>query len=208
MDAKTCFFCSEPIEPGTTKCPHCGEALGQRDLAKVRPRGWGSPEKPMTIAVIGWLCLITGGLGVMGLLINLVMYFFMGSNPMYAQTYAQSWGPPGSSQQLMMFVTTGLGAVASALNLVAGYGLLRLRLWGRNLALGLAIYGVVGSIVAPLFTVPMMLKNNQAAGMEAIIIGSVVGGVLIGLVWYGLVIFFLLRPHVGAALRKASGVAA
>lgn len=207
MDAKTCFFCSEPIEPGTTKCPFCGEALGQRDLAKLKPRGWGSPEKPMAIAVIGWLSVITGALGVLGLVINVVMFLLMGSNPMFAQTYAQSWGPPGSTQQAMMFVTTGLGAVSSVLNVVAGYGLLRLHLWGRGLAVGLAIYGVLASTIAPLFTVPMMLES-QAAGMEAIIIGSVVGGILIGLVWYGLIIFFLTRPYIGDALRRASGVAA
>jgi hypothetical protein len=199
MDPKTCYFCSEPIEPGTAKCPFCGEGLtGSR--AKLRPIAWGSPEKPMTIAVIGWLMIVFGAFGLFGLVSSAFMFIFMGSNPVMNQ----SFGAPGSTQRTFMLVSTCLGGLSSASSVVAGAGRIMMRLWGRRLAIGPAIYTIVSSLIVPFFSLPATLESMRPAGMETFVIVTTVVSLAIGCAVQGLIIFFLMRPHVSAALQRAA----
>lgn len=198
MDPTTCYFCSERIEPGTAKCPFCGEGL-TGDRAKLKPIGWGSPQKPMTIAVVGWLMIVFGAFGLFGLMSSAFMFIFIGNAALLTQTY----GEAGSVEWIATITMTALGGVSSLLSVWGGYGLLRLRPWGRQLAIGIAIYSIVAAVISPLFTLRRQVASMQAAPeMVAFVIGAVVVGLLISCTIQGLVIFFLTRPHIGAALHR------
>jgi hypothetical protein len=92
--------------------------------------------------------------------------------------------------------------------LASGIGLLMTRPWGRKLAVGYAMYAVVTAIlgigIQLVFVLPGVFAQAQALpGAEANAtlfgaIGGVVGG-SIGLVYPGLLWFFMTRPHVLAA---------
>lgn len=193
-----CEFCSEEIPAGTPKCPHCGEALGR---ARSAPTGWGSPAKPMVVAVFGVLHLGFGALGVCGQVWTLVVMSQLSGNPMFSQAFEQSWGAPGSALRTFMTFNLVVYLVTALLQLAAGYGLLAMRPWGRKVAVGLALFGLGYGVLSGAISLPLMLENLPAA-QRPIAIGSALVGHLINLGYQGLVVFFLTRPHVRAAFDR------
>lgn len=192
-----CEFCSEEVPAGTSKCPFCGEELGRQRRART---GWGTPARPMVVAVFGVLHLSFGVLGLCGLVSSLFMLSQFGGSPMLNQ----AWGPPGSGLRTFMLVSTGLGAVSNALYLAIGGGLLTMQAWARLLALGTAVYGIVASLVSPAISLPLMMDNMPRA-QQTITIASAGLGILVGLAYQALVLFFLTRPHVKAAFERRAG---
>lgn len=195
MESTTlCPFCSEKIPAGTERCPHCGEVLGAKPMRQAT--GWGSKHQPMSVAVFGWLNIVFGAMGILGSAMMVGMFIFIGSNNLFVN---QAMGEPGSALRTLQLFNVVSGAVTSVLYLVSGYGLLRLERYGRKLALGTAIYMIVISIVMPLFSIPLALQTSPA-GQEAILIGTAAFTLFISLIYPVLTLFFLTRPHVGAAL--------
>lgn len=189
-----CDFCSEAIAPGTAKCPHCGEGLGRP--AGAGPTGWGSPGKPMLVAVVGVLHLGLGALGLCGQLVSGFALAQMGGNPMLSQ----AWGPPGSGFRTFMTVSMVIGAVSSVLHVAAGFGLLGMRAWGRKLALGLALFGAAMTLASLPISLPMTLENMPAA-QHPFAIGSAIVSAVFSLGYQALVVALLTRPHVRDAFE-------
>lgn len=196
-----CDFCSEAIPAGTAKCPHCGEALGRPLSART---GWGSPAKPMVVAVFGVLHLAFGALGVCGQLWTLFMMTQLSGNPMFSQAFDQSWGAPGSTLRTFMTANLVVYFVTAAVQLATGYGLLAMKRWGRKAAVGLALFGLGYGVLSGAISLPLMLENMPAA-QRPIALGSALIGQLINLGYQGLVVFFLTRPHVRAAFDRRVG---
>lgn len=189
-----CDFCSEAIAPGTAKCPHCGEGLVRP--AGAAPTGWGSPGKPMLVAVVGVLHLGFGALGLCGQLVSGLALAQMGGNPVLSQ----AWGPPGSGVRTFMTVSMVIGAVSSVLHVAAGVGLLGMRPWGRKLALALALVGAAMTLLSLPISLPMTLENMPTA-QHPFAIGSAIVSAVFSLGYQALVVALLTRPHVGDAFE-------
>jgi hypothetical protein len=96
--------------------------LGQAELAI--PTGKSS-RRPMSIAIIGWLMLVGALLSLPLILLRSPMLFM-------------SWMITGWQTGLFMFTTAVLQGIA-------GVGLLRLRPWGRTLAICVLSFGLLNS---------------------------------------------------------------
>ncbi|MCO5171805.1 MAG: DUF4013 domain-containing protein [Planctomycetes bacterium] len=143
-----CPFCSEPIEAGAAKCPHCGETLVERprqapeDLSQVFSWMFEDPQWVLKL-VIGtacmlFSCLLLPMLAVTGYKLRIARQQARapGTTPM------PEWDDPGT------LVLDGLRALVSFLSLASllflGLGLLV----GVGVLLDLASAGQVGPFTA------------------------------------------------------------
>lgn len=189
----TCPFCAEDLAPGTPKCPHCGEDQGPRPAVPV---GWGSPGKPAVVAVAGALSLLYGAVSFCGQAAGVGTLVALSGTGLTTQPF----GPPGSGQRAFMLVALVLGALASVGHVAAGVGLLRLRPWGRRLALGLVVYGIGMSVVSLPFTLPAQVEQ-AGPGLESVIVATSIGGALFWLACLAAVGVVLTRSNVRAAFE-------
>lgn len=155
---------------------------------------------PGSIKVLGILNLVFAGLGVIGLLFTYAMYFggfkLGGRNPVVEIAHAS---PP-----YMMFlkVTLGLGVVALIVFAASGIGLIGMKPWARKLAIGYALYAIVGAIVGLVVTyvyvlAPMSGRPGSGAGM----FGGVWGGIL-GCAYPIILLVFMTRKNVVDAFAR------
>jgi len=169
-------------------------------------------ERPKSITVFGILNVIFGALGVLGALCNVLAQGVASSfrndpnfrNPMMEQLEKS---PALKSWTL---ISLCLGAVASAVMLAGGIGLLRSLRWGRLLSVGVSIYGlisqIVGIMVGALYVwTPLLSQLDTAEGpmVFGIWAGVIVGmlGACLGFVYYGLMLYYMTRPVVKAAFE-------
>jgi len=78
-------------------------------------------QRPISLAIIGWFLLVTGALGLFGML-------FTFNNPVMTQVYAQS--------PLPLSVHLAIGVVGTIITAACGYGILKGFNWSRFLYLG------------------------------------------------------------------------
>ena len=104
------------------------------------------------------------------------------------------------------------GFISSVILIVAGIGLLRLRPYGRTLSIGYGIYAIAMDALSTTvnlgFVFPILFEKANAAeggialvGVWAGLIGGISGTVL-GLVYAGLLLYFMYRPNMVAAFEK------
>lgn len=199
----TCPYCAEDIPSGVPKCPICGESFEEgRSRFRRDPNAWGGAHKPKSILVLGIIGLSLGSLGLisMGFSLAMLMSFSGQANPLAG--FMQG----SSGYQAFQMVSMGVGLVATVVLIVAGYGLVMLKAWGRKLSLYYAMFalvqvavGVVGNVVG--LILPLLQKGGS--GPELLIMSaSTIGGGCVGLVFPACLLFFLTRSKVRKAFER------
>jgi hypothetical protein len=115
------------------------------------PAGSVAPEpaRPLSITIIGWWLLISGSLGTIFLLILRLGHFAFRQIPIPVLGFPLTGWP-----------ATLFGLFQSVANIVAGMGLLKLKPWGRILAIWVFVFAVINALMTLL---PGRLANYQQA---------------------------------------------
>ncbi|MHC5083023.1 MAG: DUF4339 domain-containing protein [Planctomycetota bacterium] len=192
----------EQWAPANTVAELAGEFAGGITAGGV-PAGY-APPRPTSVTVLGILCIVFGGLGLLCTPVGLVAMFMPnlhGGANMYESPAMQAY----------MFISMGLGLVFAIVELAAGIGLLNLKSWGRSAALlygwAAIVFGILGAIVNILIVLPAMQQASGGGNPEAVgqAIGSIVGGMcggIIGLIFPIFLVIYMRKPHVVAACSQ------
>lgn len=162
------------------------------------------PRPPASIKVLGILNLVFAALGALGTLFTWASYFghldLGRSNPVIEIAH--------ESPAYMRFLewSTAATAVALVVLLASGIGLLRMRMWGRKLAVVYAVFTVVAGIVAMAMTQHYLLGPLSRAHSAAAVGGAAGGylGGIAGIAYPVVLLAFMFRRNVVAALVAAS----
>jgi hypothetical protein len=168
-------------------------------------------ERPQAVTALGILDIAFGAIGVLGILLTLVRAKELSANPAVAAMYAAMYSSPEYLTWTRIHMP--IAGVLSALVLVAGIGLLRLRPWARTASIAYGVVMVVMACVSTFmftkFALPTMLERAAGlSGSEAMVLKVAAYFTAcaspIGLIYPGLLIFFLTRTHVQAAFAPPS----
>lgn len=158
--------------------------------------------RPTVVTVFGILNIVFGAMGLVCMPISLLITFAMPANGNPALQAMRD------NQVLRVWTYAGgvLGLFASGVLLAAGIGLLKLKPWARRASIGYGIYaiaaGLIGLVIHLLVMVPLV-RDAPSGPAGAAVFGGVVGGViggLVGLIYPILLIMFMMRSTVKAAL--------
>ena len=162
-------------------------------------------QRPTSVTVFGVLNLVFGIWGLLGAIIQGVALFavdvqhdpdilFPMDNPIW-----KTWTT----------VSFGLSWVGVVLLIGSGIGLLRLRWWGRTLAIIYSIFAIITGMAAMgmswfLVAQPALGHMSTMRDPEQLVfLGAAIGGLIGGCVWLiypALLWYYMTRPHVVAAL--------
>jgi hypothetical protein len=159
-------------------------------------------ERPKEITVFGILCLVFACLGFLGLLMSLPLFLSDGpqANDPINKMLRES---PGYLRYSKISVV--VHALACLVLFGIGIGLLKARPWARRCAIGYGVYAVVaaliGNVVAAHYVyLPLLGRLDSLKGPEQFAVFAVMGGavfgLVIGLTFPILLIFFMTRPRV------------
>ena len=159
-------------------------------------------QPPPSIKVLGILNLVFAGLGVFGLLFAYGMYF--GGLRLGPRNPVVEIAKDSATFMQYLKTSLWLGAVALVVLAISGIGLLNLKPWGRKLAIGYALYGIVAGIVGFVFTymyliAPLAGKPGGGAGA----FGGIWGGV-VGCVYPIVLLSFMLKQNVRQAFEQVT----
>jgi hypothetical protein len=170
------------------------------------------PQKPTAATVFGILNILFGVFMLCGLVVSTVVFFIPMNAQMTANNPALQLMQDNAVYRTFTQLAVLLGFVATVVQIVAGVGLLTLRPYGRTLSIGCGVYSIVmnllGTAVNILFVFPALIENANAAGggpAAAGAWGGVIGGVIGGfggLIYPGLLLYFMYRPNMVAAFKK------
>ena len=169
--------------------------------------------RPVSTLVLGVLNLVFGVLGLLSLVMT-VAILFVPQPKMAHPNPILSLLQENAAYALFMKISVALGLLASVVLVLAGVGLLLLKPWGRHLSIGYAVYaliaGVVGMAANWYFLMPLLAKASrmpagpEQAGLVGGAVGGMVGGCL-GLIYPVILLFFMFRPNVVAAMQPSCG---
>ncbi|MFN0017097.1 MAG: hypothetical protein ACKVP0_02490 [Pirellulaceae bacterium] len=170
------------------------------------------PQKPTAATVFGILNILFGVLGLCGLVLSAAVMFSSFSAELAKDNPAMQLMEENAIYRTFTQVAVALGFVATAVLIASGVGLLQLRPYGRTLSIGYGVYSIVmnvlGMIVNVAFVFPALLESANAAGggpAAAGAWGGLIGGVFggcMGFIYPGLLLYFMFRPNMVAALQK------
>jgi len=168
------------------------------------PPGYPYPppyRPPVSIKTLGILNLVFAGLGAIGLLFTWSMYFgglrLGPRNPVVEIAH--------HSPEYMTFLKLSLVASIAAVGalVASGVGLLKLKPWGRKLAIAYAVFSAISAVVGLVMTQhyvlgPLSRMHGPAAsgGM----MGGYMGGIL-GMVYPTILFIFMFRRNVVLAFE-------
>jgi len=191
-----CPYCAEDVPAGPAKCPACGEHLDGR------PRGPRKPLRPTSVTVFAVLNFLFGGFGVLGSVVSIV---FLSVGAALIPPGDPTWDAirNDSFYSVYFLVSLVLGVLAAGVLIACGFGFLKLREWARKLAIGYCIYAFASIALALAINwfviwAPVVDQGGpQAAGA----IGGLFGSCL-GVIYPGLMLYFMMRPNVKEAFAK------
>ena len=167
--------------------------------------------RPVSTLVLGILNLVFGAMGLLGIAMTMAMVFIpQPKSPSPNPNPFMGLIQENEGYALFMKISVPLGLVASVVLILAGVGLLRLRSWGRHLSIGYAIYAIIAAIVGAAancyFLMPLVQKAlRMPGGPEQMgLIGGVIGGMVggcVGVLYPAILLFFMFRPNVVAAMQ-------
>lgn len=148
-------------------------------------------QRPISVTIFGILNI---GFGLLGLIVTLVSMVVLprmnvADNPILKQMHDNLWTK----------ITMQSDGIAAIVLLAAGIGLLLFKNWARIISIIYSIYTILGSIVGGILTL-----NNGTLGF--VMIMSLFGS-FVSLIYPILLIIFMMRPNVIAALKPAKPVA-
>ena len=172
-------------------------------------------QKPGGLTAIAVICLILGSLGALIALFGIVMLFFQGSMNQFQA--AQPGGPPPeflaemealqASQFIPTLIVNGCNVIIGSLLAIGSIGVLGTKEWGRNLlrnALLAAIFFVVVRGIYGMWVQynsmsvisKMVPAGGDKATMEAIMQGTIIFGIVIGVIWMVVMIGFYIWSRI------------
>ena len=172
-------------------------------------------QKPGGLTAIAVICLILGSLGALMALFGIAMLFLQGSMNQFQA--AQPGGPPPeflaemealqASQFIPTLIVNGCNVIIGSLLAIGSIGVLGTKEWGRNLlrnALLAAIFfvvvrGIYGMWVqySSMSVISKMVPaGGDKATMEAIMQGTIIFGIVIGVIWMVVLIGFYIWSRI------------
>jgi len=166
-------------------------------------------KRPTSATVFGILNILFGGLGLLSAPFSWLLYADSADDnlilsAMVTNDVYSSWTQ----------ATVILGAIASAVLIASGVGLLNMKPWARVAAIGYSWYTIVimliGVIMLWFFVYsPLLdeLKTIQDTVQKTLLMGGLLGGLvggLIGLIYPVMLLVFMTRPRLVAALEGTS----
>lgn len=182
-----------------------GGVAGQAPAAGI-PAGQAAPisgapavEKPPgAIKVFGILNIVFGALALACSPFSLIT-LPMARRQLGYSSFMVNW----------MIVSVVIGMIGGAIMLASGIGLCKRQAWARRLAIYYSCAACVLALINPIITLTNLPEGG--ANPEAQKMGALFGaffGVIIGLAYNGLLIYFLSRPAVKRSLGETPSVSA
>jgi hypothetical protein len=150
-------------------------------------------KRPAVLSVFGVLNIVFGSLVLL-----CSSYSFIGL-PRNAGRFA---GNQFMHEWFLFSVIVNL--IGGALMLASGVGLLNFRSWARTLAIYYAIFAFA-RVLINIFVFTSYFGTGNSTRSRISMVLSLAFGVTVGLVYNGLLIYFLTRPEVKEALRETNG---
>ena len=185
------------------------------DVPEPQPEPKTPASRPASATVFGILNLVFAGLGLCGTCVFAVQWSLVDAIPDQ---------PPNPVFEIMkedqtLFIFTiasmGLGFVFTVLLGLAGFGLLKMRPWGRQLSIVYAVYTIIAAIVATIanwfwLVGPLLEEADTApAGPERFVAlitayATVFGGCF-SVVYPIILLIFMMRSNLVQAFRDQQG---
>jgi uncharacterized protein with PQ loop repeat len=166
-------------------------------------------QRPISVTIFGILNIGFAVFNMLGLLLSMVVLSRtnVAANPFLKEMY------DNPQYVAWMKISMPLSGIASVILLAAGIGLLLLQNWARIVSIGYGVYtiavGIVGGFVM-LNVFAAILRHHSGSALGIMLIGSLIGsviGMVFTLVYPILLIIFMTRPNVVAALKPAQPAA-
>ena len=172
-------------------------------------------QKPGGLTAIAVICLILGSLGALIALFGIVMLFFQGSMNQFQA--AQPGGPPPeflaemealqASQFIPTLIVNGCNVIIGSLLVIGSIGVLGTKEWGRNLLRNALLAAIFFVVVRGIYGVwvqynsmsvisKMVPAGGDKATMEAIMQGTIIFGIVIGVIWMVVMIGFYIWSRI------------
>lgn len=170
-------------------------------------------RRPTSILVLGILNIVFGCLAVLGTIITLATIMvpqsqLVAGNPVMEVLHKNP------NYATFMRISCAVGIVACFVLVMAGLGLLMTRPWGRLLSIGYAAYAILAVFISMAsnwyFLQPLLeqARHMRPGPQQGALIGGVIGGVAgscVGLIYPAILLYFMFRPNVIAALQSPFG---
>jgi hypothetical protein len=200
---------------GSTPDPLVSQTFPMETVPPPLPSS-ASAQKPLAPKVIGYLNIVFGLIGIIGSFSSFGIYY--GSLEKHAGINADLARSDAFYLTCMRIITIP-GFIFVLLQLTSGIGLFKTREWARQLAIFCAIYGLIAGLfmgwLALTHVMPFASSRALPPGVDPALAGmtkallniSGVIGMILGLFYPILIIFFLTRPrlrvHFAAARAPA-----
>lgn len=159
---------------------------------------------PQAVKTLGTLNYVFAGLGFVGTAMTYAMYF----GGLKLTPHDPIGDAVRASPSYMSFMRASMvaGLISHIALAASGYGLHRLRSWGRKLALAYAVYAIIaaigGAVMMFHFVMPVLAKLKGPAAQGGMV-GGMMGG-LIALAYPIVLIVFMNRRNVREAFERAN----
>ena len=168
-------------------------------------------QKPGGLTAIAVICLILGSLGALMALLSIAMLFLQGSMNQFQA--AQPGGPPAeffaemealqASQFIPTLIVNGCNVIIGSLLAIGSIGVLGTKEWGRNLLRNALLAAIFFVIVRGIYSMwvqynsmsaisKMLPSGEDTATLQAIVQGSIIFGIVIGVIWMAVLIGFYI----------------
>ena len=172
-------------------------------------------QKPGGLTAIAVICLILGSLGALIALFGIVMLFFQRSMNQFQA--AQPGGPPleflaemealQASQFIPTLIVNGCNVIIGSLLAIGSIGVLGTKEWGRNLLRNALLAAIFFVVVRGIYSMwvqyssmsvisKMVPAGGDKATMEAIMQGTIIFGIVIGVIWMVVLIGFYIWSRI------------
>lgn len=189
--------------------PDSNAASGKTQSSPPRPP---APAKPGALTAFGVLNLVFGVIGTCGIGLSALLPYLPQDKSV--PNPALELLMQNASYRMYFQVSLGLGFVAVVILIIGGIGLLLARPFGRSLSNAYGVYaiisGIAGMIVSYVLLIQPNLEKVTSDGsdpqVQAALIGGIAGGLLggcLGEIYPILLLFFINRPKVVAALKRS-----
>ena len=168
------------------------------------------PERPTSVTVFGILNLILGGLGLCRNTMT-GAELISPSSEMFRTSPTLAMMDESAIFCFFIIISVSLSFVAAVVLMISGIGLLKLRPYGRQLAIVFGIYSVAMKIIGLLVNVFVLFPRLKAQSGEPLAgftvedanrtMVTVTLANSIGLIYAGLLLYFMCRPYVAEAFK-------